>query len=126
MRATTVAGSPAWRAPTGVELCSARLLELVMPDEDLGHFRPGELRRRCDAGGQHLADLRAREKHVVLRRVVRRLAHHDDAIQFLRPGGVVRLEDLDLERARGHPLLEDLLRVERTVEAAGTRVVAAD
>jgi hypothetical protein len=57
--------------------------------------------------------------------VIRRLAHHHHLVQLLRVGGVVGLEDLDLERACRH-LVEDGLRVEGAVVVADAGMVAAD
>ena len=47
-------------------------------------------------------------------------------VQFLRPGGMIRFKNLDLQRALGNFFVENRLRVERSVIAAHSGVIAAD
>src|SRR6185437_14654799 len=95
----------------------------VRLDQHAGHLGPAELGRRLDALPEHLADLRARQVDVILRRVRTRLgrAHVPARLAEER---VVEEHRLDPELV-ALEAVEDQVRVVRAVVAAHAGVVAA-
>ena len=96
----------------------------VRVDQHLRDLGPRELDRRHLALAEHLAHLRPRQEHAVVRPVRARLrARHRPA--DVAPERVLEEHRLDVELVR-RELVEDELRVVRAVVVADAGVVAAD
>ena len=68
-----------------------------MAHQNVGHLGPGEFLGQLLAGSQHLPYLGAGQDDEILRGVIGGVAHHHHPAQFPGEGGVVGLEDLDLQ-----------------------------
>ena len=97
-----------------------------MVHQNFRYFWSCEFRWGCDAVAEHFANLGAGKNNVVFRCMVLCFSHHDHLVQFLRPGCVVSVEDLDLESAFRYLLFKNSLGIEWTIEIADTGMITTN
>ena len=88
-----------WLQTQLLSYCGLPCFLLIIVHQDLCDFRSYDFGRRRKAFGQHFTKPRSRQDREVFRRMVFHFAHHDDAVQLVRPGGMIASKDLDLKRA---------------------------